>query len=274
MTARMPRASTAAAASVLAVLAFGPSPLRGQTSGVRPAPVAATTPANPTDAAPQRKPATLPAGRKLPPPPPPVRPGSFEVSGGVHWLAPASLGESAATFTPNASGSRYTYFRASARMGGAPALDARVTYNVARRLAVEGGALIGRPTVNITVADDAEGAAGFTAPGERIWQYVFEANVLLFPPQATFGKGRGRGFVLGGAGYLRQLHAGRFSVDTGTVYSAGGGVKYYFSPGRRGFVKAYGVRADVRAYYRRGGFSFGGGNGWTTAVGAAGIVGF
>ncbi len=201
------------------------------------------------------------------------RPGSLEVSGGLHWVAPSALGESTATLTPS-SGSRYTYFQASARMGGAAALDARVTYNLTRRFALEGGALIGRPAVMVTVADDAEGATGFTAAAERLWQYVFDAAVLVFPRPLTFAGGRGRGFVAAGGGYLRQLHAGSYSVDSGAVYTAGGGVKYYFRRARRGLVKGFGLRADLRAQYRQGGFSFDDGNAWMASFGGAAIVGF
>lgn len=204
----------------------------------------------------------------------PGRPGSVEVSAGAQWLAPGSLGARPATLTANSSSNPYTLFDASARMGGAPGIDARVTYNLARRLAVEGGLVYSRPQVNFTVGNDAEGAAGFTAGGDRLSQYFMDGNVLLFLPQLAFARGRGRGFVEGGAGYLRQLHQGRYNVDSGTVYNGGGGLKYYFKPRPRGFVKGFGLRVDLRAYYKRGGFSFDARNTWTPALGAAALVAF
>jgi hypothetical protein len=206
--------------------------------------------------------------------PQPGRPGSLEVSGSAAWLAPGSLGTSTATLTANSSSTPYVYFDTSGRMGGALGLDARVTYNLTRRVALEGGLLYSRPAVQFTVSHDAEGATGFTSSGENLSQYFLDGNVLLFLPGLAFSQGRGRIFVQGGAGYLRQLHDGRFNVDTGTVYNGGAGLKYYFAPRAKGLMKGFGVRADLRGYYRRGGFSFDGANTWSAGLGAGVIVAF
>lgn len=204
----------------------------------------------------------------------PGRPGSFEVSAGAQWLAPGSLGARTATLTQNGSSSPFTYFEASARLAGAAGLDARLSYNLTRRIAVEGGVLFSRPTVELSVARDAEGVPGFTADGEALSQYFLDATVLVFLPQLTFASGRGRAFVQGGAGYLRQLHEGHYSIETGSVYNAGAGLKYYFAARRGGFVKGFGLRVDLRGYYKRGGFSFDGRNTLTPSLGAAAIVAF
>ena len=204
----------------------------------------------------------------------PGRPGSIEISGGLQWLAPGSLGSSSATLTPNSSSSPFTLFDASAQMRGAPGIDARVTYNLTRRFAAEGGVSISRPEVDFTVGRDAEGVAGFTASGERLSQYFVDGNVLFFLPKLSFAGGRGRTFVQGGGGYLRQLHAGRYNVNTGTVYNGGAGIKYYFKPRAKGFVKGFGLRVDLRTYYRRGGFSFDDRNTWTAGLGAGALVAF
>jgi hypothetical protein len=204
----------------------------------------------------------------------PGRPGSIEVSGGLQWLSPGSLGTSSATLTPNSSSSPFTLFDASARMRGAPGIDARVTYNLSRRFAAEGGVSMSRPQVDFTVGRDAEGVPEFTASGERLSQFFVDGNVLFFLPKLSFARGRGRTFLEGGGGYLRQLHAGRYNVNTGTVYNGGAGIKYYFKPRPRGFVKGFGFRVDLRTYYRRGGFSFDERNTWTAGLGAGALVAF
>ena len=143
-------------------------------------------------------------------------------------------------------------------MGAAPAFDARVAYNLTRRFTVEGGVNYSAPSVHVSIGSDAEGAAAATTPSEQLSQYFLDASLLVFMPKLSFARGRGRMFVEGGAGYLRQLHEGNFNVEAGQVYNAGGGVKHYFRPRPRGFVKGFGVRVDLRAYYKSGGYSFDG----------------
>jgi hypothetical protein len=232
---------------------------------VRPTPRAPATPAQPA------KPTLPSAGvsRRQP-----GRPGSLEISGGALFLGPGSLGSSTALLTANSSSTPFTFFTTSARAGGTAGLDARLAYNLTRVFAVEGGFLYSRPKVNFSVSGDTEGAAGFTTSGDKLSQYFADANVVVFLSKLGFAGGRARPFVEGGAGYLRQLHAGNFNVDTGTVYNGGAGLKYYFKPRPKGLVKAFGVRVDLRAYYKRGGFSFDGSSTWTAALGGGAIVAF
>ncbi len=159
-------------------------------------------------------------------------------------------------------------------MGAAPAFDARVAYNLTRRFTVEGGVNYSAPSVHVSIGSDAEGAAAATTPSEQLSQYFLDASLLVFMPKLSFARGRGRMFVEGGAGYLRQLHEGNFNVEAGQVYNAGGGVKYYFRPRPRGFVKGFGVRVDLRAYYKSGGYSFDGANTWTVGLGGGAVVAF
>jgi hypothetical protein len=247
------------------------SPARAQTPpGPKPKPPA-TQPAKPQ---PKPKPKPVPLtpaqlARRAP-----GRPGSFEVAAGAAWLGPGSLGSSDAHLTANGSAAPYTYFVTSGTLGGAPALDARVTYNLSRRLAIEGGVNYSAPSVRLKIGSDSEGASASGTPSETMSQYFLDASVLLFVPRLSFARGRGRAFVGGGGGYLRQLHEGRFNVESGTVYNAGGGLKYYFKPRPRGFLKGFGLRVDLRAYYKTSGYSLDGAHTWTAALGAAGIVAF
>jgi hypothetical protein len=203
----------------------------------------------------------------------PGRSGSFEVSAAALWLAPASLGTRAATMTRNGSSAAYTYFQADGHLGGALGVDARATYNLSHLFAIEGGFVFSKPQVTFSISRDAEGAS-VTADGERITQVFADGNLLVFPRRLRFAGGRGHGFVEAGAGYLRQLHVGNLNLDSGTVYNAGGGMKYYFKMRPRGLVKGLGVRVDVRAYYRRGGFSFDNADGWNLALAGGAIAAF
>jgi hypothetical protein len=203
----------------------------------------------------------------------PGRPGSFEVSAGGAWLGPGSLGSADATLTAPGTATPYRYFSTSATAKSTPGIDARATYNLSRRFAVEGGFSYSKPKVTFSISNDTENAKA-EASGETMTQYFADANVLVFLPGLSFAKGRGRAFVEGGGGYLRQLHAGNFNVETGTVYNGGGGIKYYLKPRRTGMIKGFGFRVDMRAYYKVNGFSFDGANTWTVALGAGAIVAF
>jgi hypothetical protein len=204
----------------------------------------------------------------------PGRPGSFEVMGGAAWLGAGSVGSTTANLTANGATTPYQYFTVSGDMAAAPGIDARLTYNLTRRFSVEGGVTYSAPSLRVTIGNDAEGASITSTPSEKVTQYFVDASLLVFLPGMTFSKGRGRMFVEGGAGYLRQLHEGNFNVDTGQVYNAGVGVKQFLKPRPRGFVKGFGWRADVRAYYKDGGYSFDGAATWTIGAAGAAIVAF
>ncbi|MDP2388805.1 MAG: hypothetical protein Q8N52_00650, partial [Acidobacteriota bacterium] len=66
---------------------------------------------------------------------------------------------------------------------------------------------------------------------------------------------RVRPLVVGGAGYLRQLHEERTLVETGQVYYAGVGARYWIRGGS-GTARSLGLRGDLRANLRRGGIDF------------------
>ena len=184
----------------------------------------------------------------------PGRPGSIELSASAVWFAKASLGGSSANLTSNTGGG-FTLFDASADLASVVGADARITLELTRFLAVEGGATYDRPQVKFSVSNDAEQAASFTATGEHLSQYVFDGSLLIYTP-LSFANGRGRTFLSGGAGYLRQLHEGEIGVETGRVYLGGAGVKYFFSGSGRGLVKSLGVRADARVAFTSSGFRF------------------
>jgi hypothetical protein len=106
------------------------------------------------------------------------------------------------------------------------------------------------------VRSDAEGAAPVTV-GERVGQYFFDATLLATLDELSVGQLVP--FVVGGGGYLRQLHEGHIVVEHGLVFHAGGGAKYQLVSRSTGAIRTTGLRADVRAYFLRGGIAEGSG---------------
>ena len=211
----------------------------------------------------------------------PERPGSLQFSFSALWLAASSIGSSDANLTTNdARGSAYRLFSASGRFESTAGLDARVGYQITRLLAVEGGLTYSRPQIGFTIANDAEGAGGFTASGETISQFFADASLVVRPMRTGFAGGRARPFLEFGAGYLRELHgqtgatSAYFDAETGQVYHVGGGLTYFFSTRPSGFVKAYGLRFDGRFYIRNGGFSFDASHPTTVAAGGGLVLAF
>jgi len=276
------------AALAAALLAAWPGPVQAASQGTpaEPAVGQVSTPQGTKAPAPQgTKPTqgTKPAQPAKPPAPPPKpgsrepgRAGSFEVSAQALWLGAASLGARNATLTPNQSGSggRYTLFNSSGELAASPGFAATVGYHLTRTLAVEGEFSYARPPVRVTVSGDVENAEGVSFDGENLAQYVVEGSFVAHIRRLSFSRGRGRTFVSAGVGYRREVHDGNLTIDTGQVYHAGGGLKYFFKPRARGFLRAFGIRAEARVLFGVGGFSFDGENTQTFSARGGAIVAF
>jgi hypothetical protein len=198
----------------------------------------------------RRQPArTTPAVNRVP-----DRPHSFDLSFGVQWIGPSSLGTTSATMTSNQGSSPFTYFTVDGRLASTAGIEARIGYAFTRIFSVEGGLAYRRPAVQWTPTNDYESAT-LTTASEKMSEYVFDAALLVHLRGASFGKqNRGVPFVLAGVGYLRQMHQGGTLVDTGQTYYFGGGLKYLMSR-RPGRMSGYGVRVDARVVYRHGGYA-------------------
>ncbi len=194
----------------------------------------------------------------------------FEAGEGLGWIGRAPLGDTAAAET-TATGGRATLFTMSSELASAGAITAHAGVRITKAFRVEAAASVSKPELRIALAGDTEGAAPLTA-AESIQQYMIGGDVLWLLP--FHRNPRLETFVLGGGGYLRQLHESATLVETGRYYDVGGGVSWLLSTSRRFHTKGTGVRVDARAVVRSRGVAFDGGSKTSPAVGASIFVRF
>jgi hypothetical protein len=178
------------------------------------------------------------------------RPRSFEASAGVIALGPVDFGSARATLTGNqASAPDVTYFNAATEAGTGIGVDGRMAFNITRSLAVEGGFVWTRSTMESRITSDIEGVPNVTLTQE-LDTYFVEGSAVWHLNDLSFAGRRALPFVAAGIGYLRQLDdEALLTDDPGQVYHAGGGVKVLFRQKSRGFIRALGVRGDARLYF-------------------------
>ena len=182
----------------------------------------------------------------------PLRRIDVEVGGGL--LGGAGLGTVDANLLANDPVRQpLRLFTTEGRFMRAPALIARVGWAFSRRLGVEGGLVMSRPTLRTSLSRDAEGAAPLTID-QRVDQYFVEGSVVIMIDEWRMGR-RTVPFAAAGIGYLRQLNEG-VTVIEGHMYQAGGGVKHWLMTRDRGRLRAAGLRADARWYLLAEGLAF------------------
>ena len=177
------------------------------------------------------------------------------ISGGPAWLGGHPIGTATAELRTNAPGATtppFTLFTAESRIASCVAGAIRVGVEITSRISVEGGAVFGRRRVPFSITSDPE-AGPQQLEGESLQHYEFDAALAWELPQPRGN--RLRTFVLGGVGYLRQLHQDRTLVESGQVYYAGGGARYWLWH-RPDSSRSLGVRGDLRLNVRRHGFDF------------------
>ena len=181
------------------------------------------------------------------------RAGSVEVSGSATFSGGYNAGTSAANETrnPSTGSDPLSLFHAESSLGRAPGADVRLGVYVTPRISVEGGLQFSRSVLRARLTGDFESAPEITAE-HNVTQYVVDGSGLYH--FGRFGGGRGVGFVLGGAGYVRELFEGNASVQTGSEFHGGGGIKYWLGGGKH----RIGVRAEGRASSRDASTSLGG----------------
>jgi hypothetical protein len=193
--------------------------------------------------------------------------GRFEISGAAGMVGGTDLGTATATLSGSGvpSGSPITLFDTETEIESGPRYEARVAWRFAPALQVEGGVAINRTNLVTRITNDFEQAPSSEA-SESFTEYAIEAGLLFHLTKLTFAGGRARPFVTGGAGYLRQVHEGQTLIETGQTAYAGGGVTFTLRQApRRAFIEGLGLRADVRANLRSGGFEHSDDSGTTFA---------
>jgi hypothetical protein len=169
---------------------------------------------------------------------PALRAHHFTIGAGLVWSGSYGIGDASAQLRSNAPG---------ATPPATPLFTA-----VTRRTAVEFGFALTRPHVAVEIAGDAEAPSQHLL-GEELQQYLIEGGVTWQLPMRTGA--RLAPFLSGGGAFLRQLHEDRTLAETGEIYYAGGGARYWLL-GRDGSGRALGLRGDARVNFRRKGIDF------------------
>lgn len=171
------------------------------------------------------------------------------------WSGGYDIGDSTAQLRGNGSGasaSPFNWFTTSTRLSSAAAPEFHVGVALTPTIAIDGGVAYAKPRIAFSIAADAESPSQ-AFEGEQIEQYQVGAGVSW---QLPFGlAGRAAPFVAAGGSYLRQLHEDRGLAETGRIYYAGGGLRYWLAGGH-GSSKAAGVRVDARVNLRKDGIDF------------------
>lgn len=159
------------------------------------------------------------------------------------------LGSSEATLLGNSSpaGSPTPLFTSRTRLAAAPLGEVRAGVRLARGWLAEVGVSYGRPVLEVRLTNDIEDAPDVTATS-RLTQLVVDGALVH-----RWQRGRLSPFVIGGAGYLRQLDEPRTTVGTGQVYAGGGGLLVGIGRSRPDVGYRFQVRGDVRVVGYRGG---------------------
>jgi len=158
------------------------------------------------------------------------------------------FGSRDANLTANDPGDpAYPLFHTATKLGAGTGIDGRIAFNVTHTVAAEGGFLWVRQTLRTHITGDIESAPNTTLT-QPLDTYVMEGAVVVHLVKAQFAGGKGLPFVLGGAGYRRQLDDRQILTSSGPAFDAGGGVKYFFVRHSRGVLRDIGLRADGRVY--------------------------
>ena len=186
---------------------------------------------------------------------PQLRDNRVTIYAGPTWLGGYEVGSATAQLRGNAPGLTpppFILFRAESRFAPTTAPELRVGVSLTPRLSVEGGASLSHPRIAVSISADPETSVQ-ELPGEKLQQYVFDGGVSWQVP-INLGR-RLAPFVVGGAGYLRQLHEDRTLAETGRIYYAGGGARYWLRGGH-GNARPIGIRGDLRINLRNKAIDF------------------
>ena len=176
---------------------------------------------------------------------PALRAHHVTIDAGVVWSGGYDIGDATAQLRGNGMGASpagLTLFTAKSRVTSVSAPQLRIGFAATTRTAVECGIALTRPRVGVAIGGDAE-APSQQLPGEELEQYLIDGGVTWQVP-IRMGA-RLAPFVSGGATYLRQLHEDRTLAETGQIYYAGGGARYWLRGGH-GASRAVGPAMSSR----------------------------
>ena len=182
--------------------------------------------------------------------------GRSEISAGLGWIGSSAIGSRDATLT-GAAGDRFRLFSTQSDLGRRFEVHLRLGTQVARATEFEAALAFARPTVTTNISADAENAAA-TSAAEAVIDASIAAGVRVSPGAWRVGP-RVHLFVVGGGGFLRELHEERTLSQTGRIVYAGGGASVPLqTPGVSVRSDHVGIRIDLRAMVRSGGVAFDG----------------
>lgn len=180
-----------------------------------------------------------------------VRPGRIELSvlGGL--FGGGDMGDGKAEMRTNQFPTSGTaaLFTTSTRIDSAPLVEGRVGVRLSRNVWVEGGGSYARPDFAVDIGEDQEDAPDVTAVS-KLTQVTVDGSLQY---RWTRTGRRIAPFVMGGAGYLRQLDDTRATAETGWLVQGGGGAFVRLSPNGSGFLRRLAIRGDLRAVWLRDG---------------------
>lgn len=186
---------------------------------------------------------------------PQLREHHLMLGAGLAWSGSYDVGDATAQLRGNSTGTTppsFTLFRAESNVASVTAPAVMIGVALTRRLAIEAAAAFEQPHIAVTITGDPE-APTQELLGEKLEQYRFEAGLTWQLPIAMGP--RLAPFISLGGGYLRQLHEDRTLAETGQIYYAGAGARYWLR-GQAGRSVAFGLRGDVRVNLRRQGIDF------------------
>ena len=190
---------------------------------------------------------------------PPTRPHRVTASAGLVWAGGYAIGDNAARLRRNEPGTTrpapFTLFSADASMRRATGFDARLAYALTDTLVLEVGGRYAKPQLVVRIAGDAE-SQPVTLGDEHIAQYTLGGHGIWQMTQLELAR-RMMPYLIGGVSYLRQLSEDRVNVETGRLYLAGAGVRYWLR-GRDRTSHAFGLRGELRMEIRSGGIDIAG----------------
>lgn len=195
-----------------------------------------------------------------------VKPSRVEIGGGLGWVGQSDAGTRDATFTGNQPGDDpdpFVFFRVNGRTSSGLVGSGWVGFNVTDSVGIEAGFAYSQPSLRTDITADVEGAPPTSIVTTTFKQTQVEGNVLYHFNRSRFDNDKTVPFLFAGAGVLTQQDSEDGIDETGQIYQAGIGFKW-FSRVEQLRAKGVGLRVDFRYVLRDGGVDYS--EGWRSFV--------